>query len=117
MDITYTWKISSLEKASVGGTSDVVLQTYWQLTAEAQDGTGVVFDGATPLEYNPNSENFLPFSELTEETVIGWIKKQLIRDDAMEDLEIEMEEMLMQAQMYQQKEEVTSKNLPWNVSE
>jgi hypothetical protein len=116
MTVNYTWEVLSLEKADINDTPEVVLQTYWRLTAKAEDGTSVVFDGATPLEYNPNSENFLPFSELTEETVISWIKNHLVKDDAMEDLKIEMEEALNQLQQYKNKEEVTASSLPWSAN-
>lgn len=115
MNVTYTWNITSLEKADINSTSNVVLQTYWELTGEAENGTTVIFDGATPLNYNPNVENFLPFEELTESVVIEWVKSQLIKDDAMEDLEIEIEQMIIQKQQEKNKENVSRENLPWSI--
>ena len=51
-----------------------VVQTFWEKTGTDENGNTGMFAGATPFQYNPESSTFIPFSELTEEIVIGWIQ-------------------------------------------
>lgn len=76
MAYTYEWKIKNLKKAvNANDLSDVIIGTQWIVTAVNENGYSASFNGATPFkvaDVDPN--NFTPFEDLTEETVIGWIK-------------------------------------------
>jgi hypothetical protein len=75
MAINYTWKLTSLKKRNSGSLNGVVFQTYWQKTGTDENGNSGSFSGATPFDpaqVDPN--NFTPFDQLTEETVLGWIQ-------------------------------------------
>ncbi len=76
MSITYTWKVTGLKTATIAGTSDVVVQTYWKKIGADEAGNLGEFVGATPFppETIPGDGTFVPFSELTEEMVLEWIK-------------------------------------------
>lgn len=75
MTITYTWKITSLKTKNEGNNRNAVVQTYWQKIGT--DGTHEgIFSGATPFTSTtmPEGDVFIPFEQLTEEMVIGWIQ-------------------------------------------
>jgi len=110
----YEWKVTSIEKVNMDSNEDVVLQTYWTLTATSEDDISVNFDGATPLEYNPEATNFVPFSELTEELVLEWIKKQLIKEDGLDILYYELSVMIEEVRISNNKIEVSGDELPWS---
>ena len=110
----YKWEVTSIEKVNMDSNEDVVLQTYWTLTATSEDNISVKFDGATPLEYNPEATNFVPFSELTEEKVLEWIEKQLIKDDGLDILYHELTEMIDEVRITHDKVEVSGEELPWS---
>ncbi len=75
MAITYTWKLTSLKKRNSGSLNGVVFQTYWQKIGTDENGNTGTFSGATPFDpAQIDPENFTPFNELTEETVLGWIQ-------------------------------------------
>jgi hypothetical protein len=77
--VTYTWKVTGLRTKKEGEFSDSVIHTHWTLTGTDGGMTGV-FAGATPFSITdaPEGYNFVPFSQLTEETVLGWIQDQVV---------------------------------------
>lgn len=78
-ELKYIWKITSASKRSTDTLSDVIIQTYWTVTGEDKDGNTGTFHGATPfVPEEVDAENFVPFSELTEETVIDWLKNIVV---------------------------------------
>lgn len=80
MATTYTWEVTGLKTTTVNGTSDVVVQTYWKKTGTDDDGHTGSFTGATPFSAAniPVGSAFVPFSELTEDVVLGWIKAVVV---------------------------------------
>lgn len=113
MDIEYKWEVQSLEKATVEGINDVVLQTYWKLTATSVDGISINFEGATPLNFNPDTEEFIKFVDLTEEVVVEWIQLHLKEEDSLDDLLLDLTEEINYIRLYSNREEVGAENLPW----
>jgi len=81
MAITYTWEITSLRTKTEGENLDAVVQTYWKKTGTDENGNSGTFEGATPFSAAsvPTGE-FIPFAELTEETVLNWIKSVVVDD-------------------------------------
>jgi hypothetical protein len=84
MSLTYTWKVTGIktrdEVNDEGETlQNAVVQTYWQKIGTDTDGNEGTFSGATPFTAKdvPAGE-FVPLAELTEETVIDWIKSVVV---------------------------------------
>lgn len=77
--MTYTWKIKEIKTADIGGVTDAVIQTYWEKTGTDENGNQGTFSGATPfLESSINPENFIPYRELTEDIVLGWVQAVVV---------------------------------------
>lgn len=78
MAIAYTWKVTDMavRNKTVDGTTydETVVQTFWEKIGTDENGNTGMFAGATPFDYKPESSTFIPFSELTEEIVVGWIQ-------------------------------------------
>ncbi len=81
MSTTYTWALKMIKKADVGGLQGVVLQTYWICSGIDEDGNEGVFSGATPFSMDDVSpEDFIPYEDLTEADVLGWIEAVVVGD-------------------------------------
>lgn len=81
MAITYTWEITSLKTKTDGVNENAVVQTYWRKTGTDEHGHTGTFEGATPFSAaNVPPEEFIPFEQLTEETVLNWIKSVVVGD-------------------------------------
>lgn len=79
MAISYSWKLTSLKKRNVDNLNGVVFQTYWQKIGTDEDGNIGIFQGATPFDpAKVDANSFISFEQLTEETVLNWIKAVVI---------------------------------------
>ena len=79
MAITYTWKITGLKARDEGGHTNAVVQTYWQKIGTDENGNQGTFSGATPFTAaDVPAGQFIPYEELTEEIVIGWIQSVVV---------------------------------------
>lgn len=78
MAITYTWKVTGIKTADVDSLQNAVVQTYWQKIGTDENGNTGTFNGATPFTVSSTAENFIPFENLTEEIVLGWIKEKVV---------------------------------------
>ena len=75
----YTWKITRMKTSKVDNTDGVIVQTYWEKTGKDSNGIEGTFMGATPFDDgDPTSPDFVPFPQLTEDIVLGWIKKVVV---------------------------------------
>ena len=83
---TWAWEITQIRKRdqvnSEGATlSGAVVQTYWKLTGTTAGGEVGTFSGATPLDATMTpAGSFTAFEDLTEDTVLGWIKPMVLND-------------------------------------
>lgn len=83
-DLTFTWKVTGVKtKDEVNADGDTlqnaVVQTYWQKVGTDADGKTGTFSGATPFTAaNVPAGSFVAFADLTEETVLGWIKSVVV---------------------------------------
>jgi hypothetical protein len=80
MAITYTWKITGLKTREIAGTPGAVVQTYWEKIGTDEEGNEGKFSGATPFTPDPTDTSgpFIPFEDLTEQDVIGWIQTVVV---------------------------------------
>jgi hypothetical protein len=75
MGYTFDWKLTALRKQQSANVEDAVVGTQWKLTATDEDGFSGEFTGATPFDLKAiNTGSFVPYSELTETMVLGWVK-------------------------------------------
>ena len=72
-DITYAYSINSMScYPQYDSEKDVVFQVLWTLTGTTASQTSS-YSGPTLLPA-PQGDDFTPYSELTEEQVIGWVE-------------------------------------------
>jgi len=108
MAIEYSWAVTSVKTKTEGENENAVVQTYWTKTGVDENGNEGSFSGATPFT-SENTEDFVPFAELTEEVVLGWI--QAIVVDSYED----HVNGQIQKQIDEQIAPVTETAMPWAV--
>ena len=104
---TITWNIVNMERI-VG--DDFVIIAHWTCTA-SEAGSSYQVYGSESFEYNPNQPGFIPFNELTESIVIGWVHTNIgstgvssIESSVIEQLDREMNP-------------VVTVGLPWNATQ
>jgi hypothetical protein len=79
MALTYEWKLTGLKKGNTDSAQDVVIGTRWELTGTDEDGISGTFSGATPFKLeNVEFHNFVPYQDLDQDTVIGWIQAEVV---------------------------------------
>jgi len=74
MAITYTWAVTGMKVTNVGSETNYVVQTYWTKTGTDENGNTGTFSGATPFAPTPDQPGFIPFDQLTQAIVLGWIQ-------------------------------------------
>jgi hypothetical protein len=69
MAIEYTWTIAQLERNTA---DDFVTIVHYSVTAVDDTYTASTYG---TVGYTQESETFIPFADLTEATVVGWVKE------------------------------------------
>ena len=84
MAISTTWSVSNMtHEDSDGG----VILVYWSCVA-ASDGTPsytATEGGKLRLTPDPSSPDYIPYADLTESDVLGWVYNSLIEGDETAD--------------------------------
>ena len=106
MDLSYVTQVKAIEKKDIAPLQSVVVKVYWTLTGTNNDGISVDFNAWTEVSHDESS-TFVPFSDLTEEHVLGWIPQSAI-DNAKPVIEQRMALALNPATT------VEFVDLPWN---
>jgi hypothetical protein len=99
-DTTFTWAIANLERETADG---YVFTAHY--TVNANDGT--YSSGAYGSLGFERPDNLIPFSELTEETVVGWVKEHFGAEKVAEI------EAALQAQIDEQRAPSKASGVPW----
>jgi hypothetical protein len=101
MSTTNTWKIAQLERETADG---FVFTAHY--TVSASDGTySAGAYGSVGLE---KPETLVPFADLTEEQVVGWVKAAIGGADKVAEVET-----ALQAQLDEQKTPTKASGTPW----
>jgi hypothetical protein len=100
MATTVTWKIANLERETEDG---FVFTAHY--TVNADDGTYT--SGAYGSIGFERPDNLVPFSQLTEETVVGWVKEKFGEEKVAEI------EAALQSQIDEQKHPSKAAGVPW----
>ena len=80
MAITNTWSVTNMKHTDADGG---VFLVYWSMVAKS-DGTPSYTaseGGKLRCEYDASSEGFIPYADLTETDVLGWVYNSLIQGD------------------------------------
>ena len=109
MAISYKWVISSMDEyPSSEGLSDVVFNIHYRRQASEVDGDKTYFaETYSVLSVSqPDPATFVPYDQLTQEMVEGWLNAGL---------DVASIDASLQAQIEEQKNpKVVSLPLPWN---
>jgi hypothetical protein len=104
--MTYTWKVTGVKTVDTQDVTDAIVQTYWEKTGTDENGNQGTFTGATPfLQSSINPENFIPYGELTEEIVLGWIQAVIV-DEYEEHVNEQIQKQI-------DARSISTPNLPW----
>jgi hypothetical protein len=80
MAITTTWSVTDMTHMDSDGG---VILVYWSLVA-ASDGDTIYSaqeGGKLRCTYDASSSDFIPYADLTENDVLGWVYDSLIEGD------------------------------------
>jgi hypothetical protein len=112
MALTYVYAVTSLKKTTDGSIDNVVVQTNWTCTGTDEDGYSGVFNGATPFPLSSvDPDNFIPYEQLTEADIIGWIEAVVVGSYKEH---IDAQIMKQIALIKDPVVEVPSNELPWS---
>ena len=101
MASTFTWAIANLERETLDG---FVFVAHY--TVSANDGTySSSAYGSIGFE---RPENLIPYADLTEELVIGWVKEALGGNEKVAEIEA-----ALQAQLDEQHSPSKAAGVPW----
>ena len=100
MATTFTWKIANLERETADG---YVFTAHY--TVNAEDGT--YSSGAYGSLGFERPDNLIPFADLTEEIVVGWVKEKFGAEKVAEI------EAALQAQLDEQHNPTKAAGVPW----
>ncbi len=100
MATTFTWHIANLERETADG---FVLIAHWTLSA-ADDTYASSAYGSLGFE---RPDKLIPYADLTEQMVIGWVK------DAFGAEKVTEIEAALQAQLDEQRHPSKASGMPW----
>jgi hypothetical protein len=102
MATTFTWGVANLERETADG---FVFVCHY--TIAANDGTySSSAYGSIGFE---RPDNLIPYADLTEELVIGWVKEALGGDEKVAEIEA-----ALQAQLDEQHSPSKAAGVPWS---
>jgi hypothetical protein len=103
MSTTFTWNIANLERETSDG---YVYTAHYTVNAVSEDG--VYSAGAYGSLGLERGDTLVPFADLTEATVVGWVKEKLTAEKVTEI------EAALQAQLDEQRQPTKAGGLPWS---
>jgi len=80
MAINNTWSVSDMQHTDADGG---VFLVYWSMVA-ASDGSPSYTaseGGKLRCEYDASSSSYIPYADLTEDNVLGWVYNSLIEGE------------------------------------
>jgi hypothetical protein len=103
-DITYTWSIANLERHTGTG---LVFTAHYQISATDGVYSAGAY-GSIGLEAPAEGDPVIPYSELTPETVIGWVKEKLGGAEKVDEIHSALENQILE-----QRQPTKAAGLPW----
>lgn len=99
--MTITWTISQLDRSLPDG---AVYTAHWQVAAVDGNYSASAYSTAS-FTPDPASPDFVPYADLTEADVLGWVWSSGVDKDATE--------ATLATQIEAQKNPVSATGLPW----
>jgi hypothetical protein len=100
-DTTFTWAIANLERETADG---FVFTAHYTVAANDDAYSSSAY-GSIGFQ---RPDNLIPFADLTEETVIGWVKEALGGDEKVAEIEA-----ALQGQIDEQRSPSKAAGVPW----
>jgi len=115
MDMTYSWSVNHIfSYPNFAGQENVVCKVQWRYKGENESGVSSSRGGVTEINFQPDKP-FIPFGELTEEQVLGWVRPTISQQD-IEKMGLEIQEdIAVMIDLKKQKREALME-LPWSNS-
>jgi hypothetical protein len=105
------WTIHQLERKAI---DDFVITVHWRLSIEDNDefGNNYYADTYSVLHYTEDekTDDIIPYTELTKEIVIGWVK------DYLGEVQLRKIEENLINQIEQQKNPPVLSGVPWQTT-
>lgn len=99
---TYNWTIAQLERQTdTGG----VITAHWRVSAQDGEYTASAY-GSASFTPDPTAPDFVPYADLTEADVLGWVWGQ-------EDFDKDAMEANLARRIEDQKAPKTETGIPW----
>lgn len=102
--VTLTWAVQNMTRVIDDG---FVINVAWGCQASAEGCGGAFHGGTTTYVNDPDQPDFIPYENLTEAIVLGWVY------DALGDQKAEIEAGLT-AKVEKQLHPTTANGLPWS---
>jgi len=102
--ITITWQVSNMTRVLNDG---YVIQVAWTCAANAPGVRGAIDGGQENYTNNPDQPGFIPYDQLTQDIVLGWVWEALGTDG-----KAAMEAKLT-AKVEAQLNPTTAQGVPW----
>lgn len=80
MEQTFKWIISQLDRKSDNG---FVMNIHWRYSLREDNQTAEIY---SVQSFTQESEDFIPFEDITETDVIGWLESSLNVEQLQESL-------------------------------
>ena len=94
----FNWVVANMERQA---SDDFVTIVHYRVSAVDGDYSASTYG---TVSYTQESDTFIPFNELTEATVVGWVKESLGEDTVQDALASQIEA---------QKAPVSIAGMPW----
>lgn len=93
-EITYQWIIVQLDcKPSVDGLQDYVVVCHYRYNGTYENIVKEVY-GTCSFEVDPEKPNYIPYADLTEDDIIGWLEASLDVDALQNNIATQIEDVL-----------------------
>jgi hypothetical protein len=116
MAINNTWSVTNMQHTDADGG---VFLIYWSMVA-ASDGTPSYTAsevGKLRCEYDASSPTYIPYADLTEDDVLGWVYASLVEgEETPEEAKLRVEaDRTAKVQKQIDAAATTASGLPWKV--
>lgn len=105
--MTTTWQILDTQSQIADG---LITNVSYMCRVQLEREMDMKVETLT-LEGDPTSTNFIPFSDLTEENLIGWVKS-ILGEETVTAIETQLQETVT-ARKAAKDAETTKRGLPW----
>ena len=102
-----TWTISTMERYIGGDNDGGVIVAHWRVTEEetvGDDTFSASAYGTCSFTPDASASDFVPYADLTESVVLGWVWDNMDKDAV---------EASLTANIAEQKNPVTEDGVPW----